>query len=150
MCAFADGTELIMFTAKSNEYFTKDYAVYRFEDGRATDGDGSAIVSALQTKIFDFGAPAYTKNVPLVNIAFGNNGGEPVTVSFVSESGSCGDEEVTLSESAEDEYSPEFVHNRQLRPSAHTVTRFGVRLECSGIMSVDAISLNYRLLGGAR
>ena len=73
-----------------------------------------------------------------------------MTVSFVSESGSCGDEEVTLSESAEDEYSPEFVHNRQLRPVAHTVTRFGVRLECNGIMSVDAISLNYRLLGGAR
>ena len=150
VCAFTDGTELIMLTEKSNEYYTNDYPVYRFEDGRATDGDGSAIVSALQTKIFDFGAPAYTKNVPLVNIAFGNNGGEPVTVSFVSESGSCGDEEVTLSESAEDEYSPEFVHNRQLRPSAHTVTRFGVRLECNGIMSVDAISLNYRLLGGAR
>ena len=150
VCAFTDGTELIMLTEKSNEYYTKDYPIYRFEDGRATDGDGSAIVSALQTKIFDFGAPAYTKNVPLVNIAFGNNGGEPVTVSFVSESGSCGDEEVTLSESAEDEYSPEFVHNRQLRPVAHTVTRFGVRLECNGIMSVDAISLNYRLLGGAR
>lgn len=150
VCAFTDGTELIMLTEKSNEYYTNDYPVYRFEDGRATDGDGSAIVSALQTKIFDFGAPAYTKNVPLVNIAFGNNGGEPVTVSFVSESGSCGDEEVTLSESAEDEYSPEFVHNRQLRPVAHTVTRFGVRLECNGIMSVDAISLNYRLLGGAR
>lgn len=150
VCAFTDDTELIMLTEKSNEYYTNDYPVYRFEDGRATDGDGSAIVSALQTKIFDFGAPAYTKNVPLVNIAFGNNGGEPVTVSFVSESGSCGDEEVTLSESAEDEYSPEFVHNRQLRPVAHTVTRFGVRLECNGIMSVDAISLNYRLLGGAR
>ena len=150
VCVLTDGTELIMLTAKSNEYYTKDYPIYRFEDGRAADGGGNAIETFLQTKIFDFGAPAYTKNVPLVNIAFGNNGGEPVTVSFVSESGSCGDEEVTLSESAEDEYSPEFVHNRQLRPSAHTVTRFGVRLECSGIMSVDAISLNYRLLGGAR
>ena len=150
VCVLSDGTELIMLTAKSNEYYTKDYPIYRFEDGRAADGGGNAIETFLQTKIFDFGAPAYTKNVPLVNIAFGNNGGEPVTVSFVSESGSCGDEEVTLSESAEDEYSPEFVHNRQLRPVAHTVTRFGVRLECSGIMSVDAISLNYRLLGGAR
>lgn len=150
VCAFTDGAELIMLTEKSNEYYTNDYPVYRFEDGRATDGDGNAIATLLQTKIFDFGAPAYTKNVPLVNIAFGNNGGEPVTVSFVSESGNCGDEEVTLSESEGDEYSPEFVHNRQLRPTAHTVTRFGVRLECSGIMSVDAISLNYRLLGGAR
>ncbi len=144
VCVIPDGTELNILTEKSG-----DYPIYLFEDGRAADGD-TAIVSALQTKIFDFGAPAYTKNVPLVNIAFGNNGGEPVTVSMFSESGSCGDEEVTLSESDRNEYSPEFVHNRQLRPAAHSVTRFGVRIECRGVMSVDAISLNYRLLGGAR
>ena len=144
VCVIPDGTELNILTEKGG-----NYPIYLFEDGRAADGD-TAIVSALQTKIFDFGAPAYTKNVPLVNIAFGNNGGEPVTVRMFSDSGSCGDEEVTLSESDRNEYSPEFVHNRQLRPAAHSVTRFGVRIECRGVMSVDAISLNYRLLGGAR
>lgn len=115
-----------------------------------TDGQSEKIQTMLQTKIFDFGAPAYTKNVPLVNIAFGNNAGAPVTVEFVADKGDCGTEEVTLSESDSDEYSPEYVHNRQLRPCAHGITRFGVRIKCDGEVSVDSISLNYRTLGGAR
>lgn len=114
------------------------------------DDDGSPITSMLKTKAFDFGAPAYTKDVPLVNIAFGNNLGEPVTVEFTSDKGNCGIEEVTLSDGADDEYSPEYVHNRQLRPCAHGVTRFVVTVKCNGAVSVDSISINYRTLGGAR
>lgn len=114
------------------------------------DGESKKIQTMLKTKAFDFGAPAYTKDVPLVNIAFGNNAGEPVTVEFTSDKGNCGIEEVTLSDGADDEYSPEYVHNRQLRPCAHGVTRFVVTVKCNGAVSVDSISLNYRTLGGAR
>ncbi len=104
----------------------------------------------LLTKIFDFNIPHSFKNVPLINMAFGNNGGEPIEVSLVTEQGEENVGEVTLSESSENEYSPEFVHNRQFRPCTRLINRIGVRAECSGAMSVDSISLNYRVLGGAR
>lgn len=135
----------------SNEFERfKNYKISAFDSTADTDDGDLKIKSGITTKIFDFGLPAYTKNVPLVNIAFGNNGGAPVTVAFVSDRGDSGTEDVVLSESESDEYSPEYVHNRQLRPSAHGITRFGVKLECDGVMSIDGISLNYRILGGAR
>lgn len=126
-----------------------DYRISAFDDGVDND-NGQPIHSGFVTKIFDFGAPAHTKNVPLVNIAFGNNGGNPITVTFVTDKGERGTEEITLAESDEDEYSPEYVHNRQLRPYGSLITRFGIRVECEGVMSLSSLSLNYRLLGGAR
>lgn len=148
-CIAALDNTLIALEEKIGKNYLNDYQIYKFSEDE-TEDYGNAIKSALQTKIFDFGTPAYAKNVPLVNIAFGNNGGNPVTVAFVSDRGDSGTEDVVLSESDSDEYSPEYVHNRQLRPSAHGITRFGVKLECDGVMSIDGISLNYRVLGGAR
>ena len=118
-------------------------------EGILTDVGGD-IPSMFLTKIFDFGMPHYYKNVPLINMAFGNNGGEPISVSFVTEQGEEQGETVTLSESNKDEYSPEYVHNRQLRPCVRLINRIGVKAECEGAMSVDSISLDYRALGGAR
>lgn len=120
-----------------------------FDEEITADVDG-IIRSMIQTKIFDFGMPAYTKKIPLVNIAFGNNGGAPINVAFVTDRGKIGDDTVTLCESSEDAYSPEYVHNRQLRPFANSVCRLGVRAECKGVMSISSISLDYRMLGGAK
>lgn len=128
----------------------KNYNITVFDEKAYTDDGNRKIKSSITTKVFDFGLPAYTKNVPLVNIALGNNGGEPVTVAFVSDHGNSGIEDVILAESGADEHSPEFVQNRQLRPSAHGITRFGLKIECNGAMSIDGISLNYRILGGSR
>lgn len=138
----------VYFPEETSGLFT-EFKIKKLSEA-SKDDDGSPIISMLQTKVFDFDSPAYTKDVPLVNIAFGSNAGTPVTVEFISDKGDCGSEEITLSESAGDEYSPEYVHNRQLRPYAHGVTRFGVRIKCDGAVSVDSISLNYRTLGGAR
>lgn len=129
--------------------YDEDINIYLFDEGILTDVGGD-IPSMFLTKIFDFGMPHYFKNVPLINMAFGNNGGEPISVSFVTEQGEEQGETVTLSESNKDEYSPEYVHNRQLRPCVRLVNRIGVRAECEGAMSVDSISLDYRALGGAR
>lgn len=108
------------------------------------------IQSMLLTKIFDFRSPHMFKNVPLVNVSFGNNGGEPITVSVVTENGESDEEKVILAESGKDEYSPEFVHNRQFRPCVRLINRIGIKIKCDGAMSIDSISLNYRPIGGAR
>lgn len=150
VCAFTQGAGLYILTEKEGDNYMPDYELLRFDAGCAEDADGKPIKTALQTKIFDFGTSAYAKSVPTVNISFGNNGGAPIEATFVTNKGVCGTEEVIISENDENEYSPGFVHNRELRPCADGVTRFGVRFECEGIMSIDAISLNYRILGGAR
>lgn len=129
--------------------YDEDINIYLFDEGILTDVGGD-IPSMFLTKIFDFGMPHYFKNVPLINMAFGNNGGAPISVSFVTEQGEEQGETVTLSESNKDEYSPEYVHNRQLRPCVRLINRIGVKAECEGAMSVDSISLDYRALGGAR
>lgn len=151
--AFVSGTELFCVYYNSDGYISS-YFVRRFDSTLDSDindsGEEIPINSMIQTKIFDFGMPHYFKNVPLINMAFGNNAGEPISVSFVTEQGEEQGETVTLSESNKDEYSPEYVHNRQLRPCVRLINRIGVKAECEGAMSVDSISLDYRALGGAR
>lgn len=151
--AFVSGTELFCVYYNSDGYISH-YFVRRFDSKLDSDisdsGSKLPISSMIQTKIFDFNMPDYYKNVPLINMAFGNNGGAPISVFFVTEQGEEQGETVTLSESNDDEYSPEFVHNRQLRPCVRLINRIGVRAECEGAMSVDSISLDYRVLGGAR
>lgn len=132
-----------------NERTPFESKVLVFDEETAADTD-TAISSMIQTKIFDFGMPAYTKKVPLVNISFGNNGGAPINVSFITDRGTVGDDTVTLCESSADTYSPEYVHNRQLRPYTTGVCRIGVRAECKGVMSISSMSLDYRMLGGAK
>ena len=151
--AFVSGTNLFCVYYNSDGYISS-YFVRRFDSTLDSDindsGEKIPINSMIQTKIFDFGMPHYFKNVPLINMAFGNNGGKPISVSFVTEQGEEQAETVTLSESNKDEYSPEYVHNRQLRPCVRLINRIGVKAECDGAMSVDSISLDYRALGGAR
>ncbi len=113
-------------------------------------GNKIPIKTSLTTKIFDFNAPHRMKNVPAVDINFGNNGGKPISVSFVTDSGTDENTVVIIDESDSDERSPDSVHNRWLRPSTQLISRLGVKLECEGEMSVDSISLEYKLLGGAR
>ena len=151
--AFVSGTELFCVYYNSDGYIS-GYFVRRFDlklDSDISDsGEEIPISSMIQTKMFDFGMPHYFKNVPLINMAFGNNGGAPISVSFVTDQGEEQGETVTLSESNDNEYSPEYVHNRRLRPCVRLINRIGVRTECDGAMSVDSISLDYRALGGAR
>lgn len=148
---FTDGNYPLFIYSEKYES-QKALQVFRIDEDTLNDNDGEElpIPSMLLTKIFDFNMPHYLKNVPLINMAFGNNGGEPISVSFVTEQGEEQGETVTLSESNKDEYSPEFVHNRQLRPCVRLINRIGVKAECDGAMSVDSISLDYRVLGGAR
>lgn len=142
------GAPLLVFSPSAAGTLT----VSVFDERTFTDntGEKKEIPSMFVTKIFDFGAPHYFKNVTLINAAFGNNGARPISTFFVTEQGEEESETLMLTESGEDEYSPDFVHNRQLRPSLGPINRIGFKAECTGYMSLDSISLYYRLLGGAR
>ncbi len=131
-------------------------AVYGFGAGGEDEmysGSGTVCVpirSIVQTKIFDFNLPNYTKNVELVNLQIGNNGGNPIRVSFVTDCGNE-DEEIVPDGNDENTYSAGYVRNQRINPCIRSVVRMGVRMECDGgTLAIDGMTMNYRILGGAR
>lgn len=121
--------------------------VYCFKDGGSDNG--TPIHSSLTTKLFDFGAAGYRKNVDTVQLMLGNNGGAPISVGFVTD---CGTEydEITLDGDDRDSYSAGHISALTLSPCIRSVLRFGVKLESDGPLIVDGMTLGYRILGGAR
>ena len=107
------------------------------------------IYSTLKTKLFEFGAHGYYKNVDKLVLSLGNNGGKPINVSFVTDMGT---EEETVMLDGDDTkaYSSGYVKSLQLNPCIRQVERFGVRLSCEGPLAVDGITLTYRITGGVR
>lgn len=127
-----------------------DYYVWQLDDKVYTDCKDNYIHSKIVTKFFDFGAPSLFKTVPLVSISLGGNGGNPVTVTFITDNGNNGTEEIFVYDGNSDCYSPSFVRSRQLRPCCSIINRISLEIECKGAMSIAAISLSYRILGGER
>lgn len=109
----------------------------------------SLIGSTMYTKLFDFSAAGYLKNVDRVDIGFGNNGGVPVDITFVTDKGSENDT-VTLVSGTTDERAAAFIRYKSFYPSIRALRTFGVKIECEGLLIVDRLSLQYRLLGGAK
>ncbi len=107
------------------------------------------IKSIIQTKLFDFSAAGYLKNVDRVSISFGNNGGEPINVGFVTDKGIESDT-VTLAGSSTNERDAAFVNVKNFYPCMRSVRTFGVKIECDGPLVVEGLSLQYRLLGGVK
>ncbi len=103
----------------------------------------------MQTKLFEFGAQGYRKNVDKVMLSLGNNGGEPIKVEFITDEGSE-EEYITLEGEDTKAYSPGYVKSLPLNPCIRSVERFGVKLSCEGPLAVDGITLFYRVLGGVK
>ncbi len=120
--------------------------LYAFDN----DSDnGKPIISMAQTKFFDFGMPNHRKNIELVGVSLGNNGGEPITVRFITESG----EDFTalsLYNDDTDSRNAGYIKSRILYPAIRSAVRFGVRFECEGNMAIEGLNISYRTLGGAR
>ncbi len=129
--------------------FDKTINVFVIKEAEKYDNGNLPIKSYFTTKIFDFGAAHLTKRVPLVNIGFGGHDTAGIKVSFISDSGTEKALPILYNGKDVDEYSAEYVVNRQFRPS-RIVTRMGVRIENEGNLSVGNISLDYTLLGGAK
>lgn len=107
------------------------------------------IESSLQTKLFDFSAAGYLKNIDRVSIGFGNNGGEPISVSFVTDKG-CESETVTLGGNSTYARDAAFVTVKNFYPCMKSVRTFGVKVESDSPLVVEGLSLQYRLLGGVK
>lgn len=114
------------------------------------DSSSKSINSMITTKIFDFGVPHNVKDISLVNINFGDNKGDPIKVGFVSEKGVEDKGYITVCENSGGEYSPDYIHNSQFRVNNRFVDRLGIKVECKGKLSIDSISIDYKVLGGSK
>lgn len=144
----SDGVMLTFSTLSTDENTANDNILIFNQDDEIEIIE-KKINSKLQTKLFDFSAAGYLKNVDRVSIAFGNNGGEPINVSFLTDKGSESDV-VTLAGSSTDERDAAFVSVKNFYVSARAVRTFGVKIECEGPLIIDGLSLQYRMLGGVK
>ena len=147
-CTTDTGAAVIFSTLSSDNSGYDKVAVF---DDKSSEIEivNKAIKSRWQTKLFDFSAGGYLKNVDRVSVGLGNNGGEPIMVSFVTDSGSE-TEEVSLVSGDADEHDAAFVGFKNFYPTIRSVRTFGVKIECDGQLIVDGLSLQYRILGGVK
>ena len=110
--------------------------------------NGEPIKSMAQTKFFDFGAQNYFKNISSVGLSLGYNGGEEITVTYLTDGGEAQDS--IILEDGADERSAEFIKSVVLNPCIYSSVRFGLRLEAAGNMIIDGMNLDYRILGRSR
>ena len=139
----AENVSMMAFSINPEEKDTFDRAFSEYGDKTAP------IESYLQTKIFDFGAPNYRKNIDIVQLSLGNNNGVPIEIQYITDSGSEA-ETIVLSDGDTEPRSAAYVTSVTLNPCIKSVVRFGMKLSCKGTLAVDNMSLHYRLLGGAR
>jgi hypothetical protein len=133
---------------KNNNICVCDSSVGQNEDVTA-DGITEKINCNFTTKLFDFDTPSYKKNIQIVNLLVGNNGGDTIKVEFVTERGTelqefeLNDEETNLR-------STEYITNKSIFPCIKAVRLFGVKVSSKGLLAVDGMQFNYRMLGGIR
>lgn len=107
------------------------------------------ISSKIQTKFFDFGAPTIKKTIPKIEVSFGTNGGVPIKTTVITESANE-ENEIVIEEPEEEKYSVGYFQNRLIRPANKHACRVGIKFEAEGDISVDAISLQYKHIGGLK
>lgn len=108
------------------------------------------VESMFKTKLFDFGRADEYKNVYAVNIGLGFNGGVPVAITFESDTRTSDKNTLKTGRTVADERTPVFFENKQILPYTRLCTKFGIKVECNGIMAVDSISLKYNIAGGKK
>lgn len=136
------------YTLNSANASTEDEILIESDNGEIIKSTYS-FESIVQTKVFDFGSPSYRKNVDVVDIGLGNNGGISIKVTFITDTGTEQDE-ICPYGALESDYSPEFINNYHISPCIRNVGRMGIRLVSDGVIAVDNLNLQYRLLGGAK
>ena len=107
------------------------------------------ILSTITTKIFDFGLPSTRKNVEQINLQLGNNGGKEIKISLITENGTEETEIIPMGDE-NNHYGAAYIDSRAIFPCIKQVLRFGVKMECTGVLAIDSAIIKFRMTGGAR
>lgn len=148
----ADGNVVICALQKVEAPYDMRQCFYLLDEEKTQDTDLNGVYqisSSFTSKLFDFAEPDRRKNIDCINISFGNNGGYPITVQTISDSGA--DEQTVYLESPENEKRLSgYITSRAIYPVIPQVCRAAVKIKCSGPLAVDKIIIKFRLTGGIR
>ena len=112
------------------------------------ENEGS-INTKLATKLFEFSVPHVRKNIERVNFQLGANGGAPITLELITDSGTE-QQELLLSGEACDSNDAEYIESCAVFPCIRNVLRLKIKLESNEPMAIDGIIIKYRLVGSVR
>ena len=125
-----------------------EFLIYN-EDTNECDIAEKPIKSKCTTKFFDFLSSGYLKNIDRASVGFGNNGGKPIQLNFITDVGNVS-ETVMLCSPDTNERGSDFVTVKQFYPTLKSVRTFGINFECEGPLLLEGISLQYKMLGGVK
>lgn len=108
-----------------------------------------SVASVARTKLFDFGSPTTKKAVPKAEICFGANGGTPIIVKTITDQGED-QSEITVDGDETNDRQPRFFTDVVVRNGVRNGNRIGYQFECDGNLYLDALSIHYKHLGGAK
>lgn len=130
------------------EYTTDNRRIELYVFDSETD-NGQPIKSMAQTKFFDFGLINYKKNIDNVTVSFGNNGGTPIMLQYLTERGTDA-QTVTVTDDETNIRNAGYITTCILRPAIKSIERFGLRFNCDGNMAIQGLNISYRALGGIK
>ena len=107
------------------------------------------VKAMAQTKLFDFGGSTVQKNIPKADISFGNNEGNPITVTTITDRGEYA-EKIVLDFEETDKRSPQFFKSVVVRNAEKLNNRIGYRFESNGNIFIDSMTVYFKLLGGSK
>lgn len=105
--------------------------------------------STVTTKLFFFSAPHYRKNIDRIDLQFGNNGGEPITVELITD---CGSEThfIEMQSPKTDKRQAGYIENRAIFPNMRQITQLALKISCKDRLIIDGMIFKYRITGGVR
>ena len=109
------------------------------------------IDSCFTTKTYDFGMPQFRKNVLLVNLKIGFWSERPADIAFLTEQTAFTDTcQIRADLQQNNRFDGSLLRNYMLHPAVRASDRFGLQVKSQSPITVDAISFQFKLLGGSR
>ncbi len=147
--SISEKSGFVAFEMKDSEYMPTDSIFYNDFIGRSLKLGDSNINCSATTKLFELGGGIYSFNPQSLSLKCGSNNGAEISVEILSD---CGSEKNVFSQKKEyvSLSDTAFVKAKKIHPSIRAILKMGVRLECDGLLCVDGLSLQYRLLGDVK
>lgn len=117
------------------------------EQWRFKDKEKRNISCLAETKLFDFGAHGIKKSIPKAEFTFGNNGGEPIYVTVITDIGEDTQEILPDGEELK-ERRPGYYRSVVIRNDNKLARLVGYRIESDAGITLGGISFTYKILKG--
>lgn len=117
------------------------------EQWRFKDKEKRNISCLVETKLFDFGAHGIKKSIPKAEFTFGNNGGEPIYVTVITDIGEDTQEILPDGEELK-ERRPGYYRSVVIRNDNKLARLVGYRIESDAGITLGGISFTYKILRG--